>query len=69
MNDDIKTVSTSVTYNKPAIWHPVIDFLLVGGGSVLGGIALIIWFTANQDWVNQFDRFSDEGEFKDMGQF
>ena len=29
MNNDIKTISASVNYAKPAIWHPVIDFLLV----------------------------------------
>jgi hypothetical protein len=62
-------VSKSVSDAKPAIWHPVIDFLLVGGASIIGGIALIVWFTNNQEWVKQFDRYTDNAHFRDIGQF
>jgi len=54
MNNDPKTVSASVKYAKPAIWHPVVDFLLVGGASIIGGIVLIVWFTNNPEWVSGF---------------
>ncbi|MBT4694965.1 MAG: hypothetical protein HOB73_16635 [Planctomycetaceae bacterium] len=69
MNNDIKNVSANVNYAKPAIWHPVVDFLLVGGASIIGGIALIVCFTNNPEWAEQFDRYADNGSFKDLRQF
>ena len=69
MNNDIKTISASANYAKPAIWHPLIDFLLVGGASIMAGIALIVWFTNNQEWVAQFDRYTDNRSFRDISQF
>ncbi len=68
MNNVIKTDSARVHHAKPAIWHPVIDFLLVGGASIVGGIVLIIWFTYNQDWAAQFDRYADDHQFIDISQ-
>jgi len=69
MKSGTTDVSKSVSDAKPAIWHPVIDFLLVGGASIIGGIALIVWFTNNQEWVKQFDRYADNAHFRDIGQF
>ena len=69
MNNDIKTISASVNDAKPAIWHPLIDFLLVGGASIIAGITLIVWFTNNQEWVAQFDRYADNRSFRDISQF
>jgi len=69
MNNDTKTISASVNDPKPAIWHPLIDFLLVGGASIIAGITLIVWFTNNQEWVAQFDRYADNRSFRDISQF
>ena len=68
MNNNTKTHSARVNGAKRAIWHPVIDFLLVGGASAVGGIALIIWFTYNPDWVTQFDRYAGGRQFFDISQ-
>ncbi|MCS5629533.1 MAG: hypothetical protein NZ744_01800 [Pirellulaceae bacterium] len=68
MTNDIKTDSARIHRAKPAIWHPVIDFLLVGGASFVGGIVLIIWFTYNQDWAAQFNRYAADGQFIDISQ-
>jgi hypothetical protein len=63
-----KNVTPSISA-KVAIWHPVVDFMLVGGASIIGGIALIVWFTNNQEWVSTFDRFADNVRTRDISQF
>ena len=69
MTNDIKTDSAKVHHAKPAIWHPVVDFLLVGGASIIGGMVMICWFTNNPEWVAQFDRYDAEGQFIDLSQY
>jgi hypothetical protein len=51
-------VKGSQSRRSPAIWHPVVDFLCVGGASIIGGIAMIFWFSAHPEWVLEFDRHS-----------
>jgi hypothetical protein len=69
MNNEIKTDSARLHHAKPAIWHPVIDFLLVGGASIIGGIVMIVWFTNNEEWLAQFNRYDDDRQFIDLSQF
>ncbi|MBT4011820.1 MAG: hypothetical protein HN617_13935 [Planctomycetaceae bacterium] len=69
MNIVTSDVSRSVGDVKPAIWHPVIDFLLVGGASIIGGFILIACFSDNQEWVEQFNRDSESGSYHDISKF
>jgi hypothetical protein len=69
MNNNKKKVSTSAADVKPAIWHPLIDFLLVGGASIIGGFVLIVWFSNNQELAQQFDFYAENGpDKKDFSQ-
>ena len=53
--------TSSRRQRAPAIWHPLVDFLLVGGASVIGGGIMIVWFAYNPDWLAGFNRFADTG--------
>jgi hypothetical protein len=69
MNNNGKKNAAPSINARVAIWHPVVDFLLVGGASIIGGIALIVWFTNYQEWVLTFDRFGGNERTRDISQF
>ena len=59
--------TSSRRQQAPAIWHPLVDFLLVGGASVIGGGIMIVWFAYNPDWLAGFNRFTGAGsESRDL---
>ncbi|MEC7566743.1 MAG: hypothetical protein VX738_13760 [Planctomycetota bacterium] len=57
----VEQLASSQSKRSPAIWHPIVDFLLVGGASVIGGITMMVWFFFHPEWIEGFNRFAESG--------
>lgn len=60
---------SSQSKRPPAIWHPLLDFLCVGGASIIAGIVMMCWFSDNPDWIGEFERFSGTRNLDDVHLF